>query len=372
MKQKPGKWLVLALALSLVLTTAASTAADGVATGYRVHQFDLSDLPEYKPEQQAIGVLRLTGTPLDSLVGDWIGEFKNHHKRVRFSNVLVNTSQAVSGLVQGSADIGIMGHQTWLSSREAFEETYGYPPLEIHFANGSYDDPQGSTPGLVFFVHKDNPLKSLTLDQIDGIFGSSRTGGWKGTQWSTAAARGEAANLRSWKQLGIKGGLAQSEIVPYGTDVTLSNWADLIQKVAFQGGTKWNPALREGPRADVVAGNRDQWIVKSVGADPAGIGFMFQRAVDTANANVKVLPVAVNAQATPVTPSAESFRDQSYPFHNATYFYVNKKPGQPLQPREREFIRFVLSRQGQQIIGKDRRFIPLSAAELKNELKKLD
>lgn len=349
-----------------------SSSAEPAGSGYPVHQFDLTDLPSYKAEKQAIGVVRVTGTPLDSLVGNLIGEFKNHHKRVRFSNELVNTSQAVSGLVQETADLGIMGHGTWMSSRLAFEETFGYPPLEIHFANGSYDDPKGSTPGLVFFVHKDNPLSSLSLEQIDGIFSSARTGAWNGTTWSTDAARGADKDLRTWGQLGVGGALVGAPISAYGTDVTLSNWADMIQKVAFQGSAKWNPAMKEGPRADIDKGNRDKWIVQSVASDPNGIGFMFKRVIDDLKADVKILPIVTRAGQAPVAPTAESFRDQSYPFHNSTYLYLNRVPGQPLNERQREFARFVLSREGQQIIANDRRFIPLSAAELQAQRSKLD
>lgn len=363
---------VLAAVLATALGAGTAHSAETKPTQYPIHRFDLSDLPQYQPQQQIVGTLRITGTPLDSLVGELAGEFKSHHKRVRVTSELINTSQAVAGLVQDTADIGIMGHGAWRSGRKAFEETYGYAPLEIHFANGSYDDPKGSTPGLVFFVHKDNPLKSLSLEQIDGIFGSARTGAWNGTAWSSAAARGPEGDLRQWSQLGVGGQLGKATIAPYGTDLTLSNWADLIEKVALKGSAKWNPALKEGPRADVVNGNRDKWIVKSVQADPAGIGFMFQRVIDDLHADVKVLPIVGGDGDKPVAPSAESFRNQTYPFHNATYLYLNRVPGQPLNPRQREFVRFVLSREGQQIIANDRRFIPLSEAELQAQRSKLD
>lgn len=358
--------------LAAIIGMAEVHSAEPAKLPYQIHQFDLTDLPAYKPQQQIVGTIRISGTPLDSLVGQLSGVFKTHHKRVRVTNELINTSQAIAGIVQGSADIGIMGHGAWLGGRQAFEQTHGYAPLEIHFANGSYDDPQGSTPGLVFFVHKDNPLNSISLEQIDGIFGSSRTGGWSGTRWNTAAARGEEGDLRQWGQLGVKGILGQRDITAYGTDTTLSNWADMIEKVAFQGSTKWNPALRQGPRADLLKGNRDKWIVSSVASDPTAIGFMFQRVVNDVGANVKVLPIVTAPGGTPIAPSAESFRNQTYPFHNSTYLYVNRVPGKPLDPRVKEFLRFVLSRDGQQILVNDRRFIPLSAAELQAQLKKLD
>src|SRR5437867_4928684 len=225
----------------------------GAATGadYQPAQYDLSALPSYRPEQMALGVVRIYGTPLESLVGQWSSEFRAKQGHVRLNAYLINTSQAFAGLLTGKADIGLMGHRTWHTSLMAFDKAFGYAPLEIRFATGSYDDPQGSTPGLMFIVHKSNPLTKLTLEQIDGIFCAQRTGGWDGTKWSTAAARGPEGNLRTWGQLGLSGEWADKPIHVHGSDVTLSNWADLIEREAFKGGKKWNPALIEGPRADI-------------------------------------------------------------------------------------------------------------------------
>ena len=369
-----------ALPLAVAVLTAASPEPTGrfaptVATApssYQLPQFDLSGIEPYKPSAEAIGTIRISGTPLDDLIGTWANEFKAFHKRVRFTTYLTNTSQGLAGLVEGTADVGVVGHRTWLESRRAFREVYGRDPLEIRFAKGSYDDPKGSTPGLVFFVHKDNPLQSLTLAQIDGIFGAQRSGGWDGTRWNPAAARGAEGNLRTWGQLGLKGEWADKPIALHGTDITVSNWADLIERVAFHGGTKWNPALHEGPRADIVEGNHDRPIVEGVGADRYAIGFMFKRVVDAVGAPVRVLPIAVDANSAPVSPSNDSFFDSSYPFHNNVYLYLNKLPGHPLPSRVREFARFILSREGQAIIAAERRFIPLNPAEVREELAKLD
>lgn len=342
------------------------------ADSYQPAAYDLSGIAPYKPDIEAIGVIRVSGTPLDNLIGIWANDFKSFHKRARFTTYLTNTSQGIAGLVEGTADVAVVGHRTWLESRRAFQETFGYEPLEIRFAKGSYDDPKGSTPGIVFFVHKDNPLAKLTIEQIDGIFGAQRTGGWEGTRWTTKAARGADKNIRNWGQLGLTGEWADKPITLQGTDITLSNWADLIAQIAFKGGTKWNPALHEGPRADIVVGNHDKQIVQGVGNDRYAIGFMFKRVVDAVGAPVKVLPVALGSGSLAVAPSNASFFDGSYPFHNNVYLYFNKVPGQPLSPRAREFARFILSREGQKIIAAERRFIPLNADEIRAELAKLD
>lgn len=363
---------------ALVSSCGALVAAAGFACAaeFKPAQYDLSGLPSYQPEQKAVGVLRIYGTPLDQLVGQLAVEFRRRHSQVRLNSYLINTSQAMAGLVAGKADIGIMGHKAWLSSFMGFEQVFGYAPLEIRFATGTYDDPMGSTPGLMFIVHKDNPLAGLTLEQIDGIFGAQRTGGWVGTKWSTQAARGPEGNIRTWGELGLGGEWADKPIHLHGSDVTLSNWADLIERVAFKGGKKWNPALVEGPRADISwksrGKTRDEVIVDGVQNDPYAIGFMFKRVIDATKADVKVLPLARRSGEAFIAPSAQSFFDATYPMHNAVYLYLNRVPGQPVPAREKEFVRFVLSREGQRIIADSRLFIPLDAAQAQAELSKLD
>src|SRR3954469_13762016 len=145
-----------------IMTAAAAAAAAApftcAAPQYQPAHYDLSALPAYKPQDMALGVVRIYGTPLESLVGEWASAFRAKQGHVRLESYLVNTSQAFAGLVTGRADVGLMGHRTWHTSLNAFQETYGYQPLEIRFASGSYDDPQGSTPGLMFIVNASNPL----------------------------------------------------------------------------------------------------------------------------------------------------------------------------------------------------------------------
>lgn len=368
----------LAGAAAILLATHNTGAADSPATkpAYQPAHYDLSALPAYEPKELALGVVRIYGTPLESLVGAWATGFRAKQGHVRLNSYLINTSQGFAGLLTDKADIGLMGHRTWHTPMMAFEKQFGYPALEIRFASGSYDDPEGTTPGLMFIVHKNNPLAGLTMEQIDGIFCAQRTGGWDGTKWSTAAARGADKNIRTWGQLGLTGEWADKPIHPRGSDVTLSNWTDLIEREVCKGGKKWNPAIYEGPRADISwkahGKTRDQQIIEGVQNDPLAIGFMFKRVINATHSDVKVLPLAAKAGGPYIAPSAETFFDGSYPMHNGAYFYLNKEPGKPLNPRDKEFIRFVLSREGQQIIADNRWFIPLNAAQVQAELKKLD
>ena len=351
-------------------------AAAGGAAAYEPARYDLSALPSYAKSQRVTGILRIYGTPLEDLTGRWANAFRSYHGQVRLQSYLINTSQAFAGLVTGQADIGLMGHRQWRNGFVAFERQFGYAPLEIRFASGSYDDPAGTTPGLMFIVNKNNPLAGLTLEQIDGIYGAQRSGGWVDGRWSTAVARGPEKDIRTWGQLGLAGEFAGQPIHVYGFDVTLSNWSDLMEREAFQGGTKWNPALREAPRADIgtkaQGKTRDQLTLEAVEKDPYAIGFLFQRVINANHGDVRVLPLARRSGDAFVAPSAQTFFDASYPMHNGAYLYVNRVPGKPLGVREKEFIRFVLSRQGQQIVADSRLFVPLSADQIKAELAKVD
>ena len=99
------------VAVSLAICSAV-TAAE-----FTPAKYDLSALPPYKPEQMALGVVRIYGTPLESLVGHWAYGFRAKQGHVRLKAYLINTSQAFAGLLTGQADIGLMGHRTWHTSR---------------------------------------------------------------------------------------------------------------------------------------------------------------------------------------------------------------------------------------------------------------
>ena len=248
-------------------------------------------------------------------------------------------------------------------------------PVEIEVATGSLDVP-GKSFALAVLVHRDNPLTRLTMAQLDAVYGAQREGGWQGMKWERGVARGPEKNIRTWGQLGLTGEWADKKITPYGSDVTISNWDDLVQKVAFHGGTKWNPAFVEAQRADISQKakhtNADEKIIKGVLTDPYAIGFMFQRVINRMKADVKVIPIAEKPGGPYVMPGTQSFFDGTYAFRNGGYLYLNRKPGEPLSLREKEFVRFVLSREGQQILADDRQFIPLNAAQIRAELKKLE
>ncbi len=332
--------------------------------------FELETLPPYAPGAAIIhGVVRIHDTELTQhLVHLWQDRFLKQHPLIRYSEYTVPAW--FSGLCAGTADLAVTGHDAWRSDLKAFEGIYGYPPLEIRFATGGFNQRKGNTPGVIVFVHKDNPLAGLTIDQLDGILGAERTGGWEGTRWTTAAARGPEKNIRTWGQLGLTGEWANRPIHPFGIDATLSGWSGLIQKVVFKGGDKWNPAMQELVRggAEIPA---DAQIVSSVANDRYAIGFSFMRVVQL-NPDVKPLALAARPGGPFVFPTRESFHDRTYPLVTSVFIYLNRPPGQPVPPRLKEFLSYVLSREGQQAVCDDGMFIPLTAEAVRAELRKLE
>ena len=314
------------------------------------------------------GVIRIHGTELTQhLIHLWEDGFLKQHPLPRFNDLMLPTG--FSGLAANTADINVMGHDAWYSDLKALEAMWGYDPQEVIYATGAFNLRKGNTPATIFFVNKDNPLIGLTVDQLDGIFGAERTGGWKGTHWDTSAARGPERDIRTWGQLGLTGEWADKPIHVYGLDSTMSNWSEMIQKVAFHGGDKWNPTMHEIVRGGVEL-PADAEIVAGVADDKYGIGFNLARVVQH-NPRVKAVPIARTAAGPFVQASDQTCYDRTYPFANQLEIYINHPPGTPLAPRIKAFLIYILSREGQQAVVEDGMFIPLNPQIAAAEIAKL-
>ena len=357
-----------------ILRTASIACAFAALTAATAHPqtFDLSALPAYQnheDQKKLHGVIRTHGTELTQhLIHLWEDSFLRLHPLVRFGDYMVPSG--FSGLCAGTADVNVMGHTAWRSDLKAFQGVFGYDPFEIMFATGGFNLRKGNTPAAIIFVNKDNPISGLTLKQLDGIFGAERSGGWQGTQWSTDCARTAKDNIRTWDQLGLSGDWKWRPIHLYGIDATLSNWSELIQRVVFHGGDKWNPAINEIVRGGVEI-PADEQIVASVAEDKYGIGFNLMRVVEK-NPRVKPLPIAGNEGGLYVEPTSDSCYRRTYPLVNAVYIYVNRPPGKPLSPTLKEYLTYILSREGQQEIMNDGMFIPLNPDAAREQLRRLE
>ena len=343
----------------------------GVKRSY-TREWDLSGLPSYKPEGAVAGKIRIWGL---NYLGDgylakyWEEGFRKYHPEVEFEYNLPTALIAVPGLVTGLADLGASRPITF-DELLLFQRVFNHDPLEIMMVTGSYDTPGWSNAAAIV-VHKDNPISQLTLKQLDGIFGAPRTGGHVGTAWDPKAARGREGNIRTWGQLGAKGEWADKPINIYSVNLRF-HIPRFIEKVVFQGSNKWNEDLREYSnfaRPDGTLALTSQTMMKDLGQDPYGIAIT---GVQDVNAQTRTVALAAHEGGPYVPLTLENVQNRTYPLTGAEYWYLNREPGKPLDPKLREYLRYTLSREGQEAVARDGKFLPLTAELAREQLKKLD
>jgi phosphate transport system substrate-binding protein len=269
-----------------------------------------------------------------------------------------------------------MGRRPTWDELQAYQRVFGNIPVEIVMATGSYDVP-GWTFALVPFVNKDNPLSKLTVEQLDGIFGAQRDGGWKGNDWDPSVARGPDKNIRTWGQLGLTGEWANKPIHVYGYNLNFHFPRDFADKV-FGGGYKWNESMKEFSNRVRPPGSGGDFgrlwsagdqMMDAVAADKYAI--TYTSASYRKKAGVKTVPLAWTAAGPYVYPTLDTVQDRTYPLIRDVYFYANRVGGK-MDPLIAEYLRFIVSRQGQELVQKDGKYLPLTAEAARAQLAKLN
>ncbi len=376
----------------LTATTPSYAAFDKIKDTLRVDGFgtygtytelpppDLSDLPAYQPEVKIAGSLRVVGSELKNATWQLAEGFRKFHPEARVSvNIMTSSEGGIAGLYCGISDVAPMGDDAKITDQMPFYNTFGYMPTEISVATGG-SEKRGSLWAWAIVVNKDNPLEEISLDELDRVFGSERTGGWDLVNgnylYTSKYARGPETNLRKWDQLGLKGAeYAGREIETFG--YCAQGFETAIMRTWFHWSNKWNPNFRqyvEAKQATPDAAGKAVWSerpLEDLSKNKFSIGIAALMHVKDFP-NVKVLRVARHKGGRAVALTPENVANRSYPLIRDAYFYVNKAPGQPLDPKVREFMRFVLSREGQEIIARVGYYYPLPAEYLKEQLKKLD
>lgn len=338
-------------------------------------KWDLSGLPKYEPKQKLDGTIRLWGSNYITdgfLGGYWEAAFKKYHPDVKLDFRMKTTLAAVPSLIFGVSDIGI-GRKITFSEQELFERYKDRSPIEIELATGSYDVP-GWQPGYGVVVHKDNPLQQVTLSQLDGIFGSERSGGWEGTSWRPNWARGPEQNIRTWGQLGLTGEWKDKPIHVYGLNLRYHQ-ATEISDMVLKGSDKWNEHLKIYANYVSAAGKLERSMNEDLANDPYGIGIVAAPTTSLGRNSqpaLKILPVAQTDSGPYVAYTLETLHDRTYPLYDRIYAYVDRVPGQPMDPKVLEFLRFVLSQEGQDAVMRDAKYLPLTAEVAQAQLKKLE
>lgn len=276
------------------------------------------NLPVYESVSGVSGNLNSIGSDtLNNLMTLWAEGFEAIYPNVNIQIEGKGSSTAPPALIEGTAQIGPMSREMKGSEMDAFEARYGYKPTAV----GTSID------ALAVFVNKDNPLESITSEQIDSVFSSTyRKGGTPITEWS---------------QLGLEGSLGGRALSLYGRN-SASGTYGFFKKVALAGGD-FSSNVKEQPGSSSV--------VQGIGSDLAGIGYS---GIGYTTSGVKAI------QIDGIEPTAENCLDGSYPLARQLFVYVNRDPRQPMDKLTYEFLRFVLSKQGQEVVEKDG-YYPLPA-----------
>jgi len=318
------------------------------------------------------GVIRNFGSDMSGMVQIWEAGFHKYHPDVRFDDKFPSSDGATAGLITGVADIGTTGREPTLTEFLSFNETFKYDLETIAVATGAYDL-KGKTWAIVIFVNKDNPITKLTMRQLDGIFGAERTGGYVGYRWFPQAARGAKDDIRTWGQLGLTGEWANKPIHTYGYANT--GMSKFFELTVFKGGEKWNPNYREYVESEtkMVADESlsSYHMLGELSKDKYGIAWA---GIPHAKnfPNLKPLALAASEGGPYIEPAKETVQNRTYPLTRSVFMYIKHPPGQAVDPKVREFLRYILSREGQAAVVEHKVYLPLTGEAAREQSKKIE
>ncbi|HMN94947.1 MAG TPA: phosphate ABC transporter substrate-binding protein [Phycisphaerales bacterium] len=275
-------------------------------------------LPLYSPVSGVTGNLNSIGSDtLNNLLTLWAEGFRQRYPNVNIQVEGKGSSTAPVALIEGTAQLGPMSREMKNSEIDAFERKFGYKPTEIKVAIDA----------LAVFVHKDNPVEGLSLQQVDAIFSSGRK-------------LGAPADIASWGQLGLTGAWVGRPMSLFGRNSASGTYGFFKEVALGKGDFKRN--VKEQPGSSSV--------VQGVAADLGAIGYS---GIGYATASVRAVPLSAGPRGEHFAATYENCLSGDYPLARFLYIYVNKRPGQPIDRLTGEFLRFVLSQEGQQIVVKD-------------------
>lgn len=320
--------------LTRLSLAAVLVAALGVPSAFaRPEQVDAQIAPYTKVEGVSGTVNSIGSDTLNNLMALWTEGFRAIYPNVNIQVEGKGSSTAPPALIEGTAQIGPMSRAMKSSEIDAFESKYGYKPTELRVAIDA----------LAVFAHKDNPIKGLTLQQLDSIFSSTRKMG--------------GTDITTWGQLGLTGDWANRPLSLYGRN-SASGTYGFFKEIALAKGD-YRATVKEQPGSSAV--------VLGIAGDLYALGYS---GIGYTSAGVRALPLGESADAL-FMANAENAINGDYPLARFLLLYVNKKPGEPLDLLTKEFITFILSKAGQEVVVKDG-YYPMPAEIIAEELSKLD
>ena len=292
-------------------------------------------LPSYTTVDGVTGNLNSIGSDtLNNLLTFWAEGFAEFYPNVNIQIEGKGSTTAPPALIEGTAQLGPMSREMKKDEIDAFEKRYGYKPTQIKVAIDA----------LAVFVHKDNPLTALSMKEVDGIFSSTFKSGGK--------------DIKSFGDLGLSGSWATKPISLYGRN-SASGTYGYFKEVGLKKGD-YKSSVKEQPGSSGV--------VQGVTTDLAGIGYSGHGYV---TAGIKALALG-DSRETAFDGSYENCLNGKYPLSRYLYVYVNKTPGKPLDTLTLQFVKYMVSKEGQQVVLKDG-FYPLTgemATKVIDELSK--
>ena len=284
--------------------------------------------PSYVPQGEVSGTLNISvAETIKPLVRAWLDTVAVRHPKLQITVASEKSGKGLDALLEHRTDVAAMPRRLTAGELAEFVREYGYEPTEVAIAGDA----------LALYVHKDNPLTGLSLEELDAMFCRERQ-------------RGVPFDIDSWGLVGVMDEWFEAPVQLYGRNGTSATSAFFQEEVCNHGSLLPKLIDAEGSASVVVA----------VGGNPHGIGF---GAIGYETSMVKSLPIASVKGGRYIEPTLQTVRNGSYPLRRNLYLYIAKPPkAQPTQPSA-ELVRYVLSRQGQQAAA-DLGYIPLASEEV--------
>jgi phosphate transport system substrate-binding protein len=314
------------------LMAALTFVAAGVGAANAVAAIDPA-LPTYEKTSGVSGNLSSVGSDsLANLMTLWAEDFKRFYPNVNIQIQAAGSSTAPPALTEGTSNMGPMSRPMKDNEIQAFEEKYGYKPTEVPVAIDA----------LAVFVHKDNPIESLDIEQVDAIFSSTRLCG------------GEQ-DIKTWGDVGLTGEWASKPIQLFGRNSVSGTYGYFKEEALCKGDFKSNVNEQPGSAS----------VVQSISSTLNAIGYS---GIGYKTSSVRAVPLSKGGEA--FEANEENALTGKFPLARFFYVYVNKAPNKPLSPIDAEFLKLVLSKQGQEVVVKDG-YIPLPKKVVEKTLKDL-
>lgn len=289
------------------------------------------DVPHYKKVSGISGNLSSAGSDtLANMMTFWAEEFKRIYPNINLQVQAAGSSTAPPALTEGTSNFGPMSRKMKSKELESFEKRYGYKPTAVPIAIDA----------MAIFAHKDNPIKGLSLEQVDAVFSSTRR-------------CGAYSDINRWGDLGLTDKWQNKDIQLYGRNSVSGTYGYFKKKALCKGDFKNNVNEQPGSAS----------VVQSISTSLNSLGYS---GIGYKTSGVKIVPLSSQGDDF-VEATIENAVNGSYPLSRFLYVYVNKHPNRPMSPKESEFIKLILSQTGQKIVEKDG-YIPLPAVVIKNQL----